>query len=332
MSTPTTDAAKPQAGPARGAKPQPPPAIVPDTTSAQRQALAQKYGLRPLNVRPPLGEYIRELARRRSFIRVMATSTAYARNQRNYLGQLWAILNPVLNATMYVLVFGLLLGINRGLENTIAFIVIGTFMFRFFEASVSGGSKSISGKTSLLRSLHFPRAVLPISSVLSQLATLLPAIVVMCGIALISGLVPNNETIHVTWWWLLIPAALAMMWVFNTGVAFIMARLVASTPDLDNIVSFVMRLLMFGSGVIFPVSHYVDNLKFGPVGTEIVSDILTYQPVAVYLYLMRSVVTNESTMPPDNGLMWALGGAWALLFFVVGFIIFWRGEEKYGRD
>jgi teichoic acid transport system permease protein len=54
--------------------------------------------------------------------------------------------------------------------------------------------------------------------------------------------------------------------------------------------------------------------------------------VAVYLYLMRSVVTNESTMPADNGLMWALGGAWAVLFFVVGFIVFWRGEEKYGRD
>jgi teichoic acid transport system permease protein len=43
-------------------------------------------------------------------------------------------------------------------------------------------------------------------------------------------------------------------------------------------------------------------------------------------------VTNESTMPPDNGLMWAFGGFWALLFFVVGFIVFWRGEEKYGRD
>ena len=332
MSTPTTDAAKPQAGPARSTKPQPPSPIVPSTTSAQRQALAQKYGLRPLNVRPPLREYIRELSRRRSFIRIMATSTAYARNQRNYLGQLWAILNPVLNAAMYVLVFGLLLGINRGLDNTIAFIVIGTFMFRFFEASVSGGSKSISGKTSLLRSLHFPRAVLPISSVLSQLATLLPAIVVMCGIALISGLVPKNETIHVTWWWLMVPVVLTMMWVFNTGVAFIMARLVASTPDLDNIISFVMRLLMFGSGVIFPVSHYVDNLSIGPAGQEIVSAILNYQPVAVYLYLMRSVIAQEEKMPPDNGLMWAFGGIWAVVFFVVGFIVFWRGEEKYGRD
>ncbi|MFC8943513.1 ABC transporter permease, partial [Streptomyces griseoincarnatus] len=244
---------------------------------------------------------------------------------------LWAVLNPVLNAAVYVLIFGILLHLNRGVSNSIAYIVIGVFMFRFVEASVSGGAKSISGKTQLLRSLHFPRAVLPMSTVLSLLTTLVPAIVVMCAITLLSGLIPTYKMVHVTWWWLLLPAAVALMWIFNTGLAFVMARLVASIPDLDNIIGFVMRVLMYASGVIFPVSHYVENLGVSETTKAVLTGVLDYQPIAVYLYLVRSVLLQEESFPP-SGLMWALGALWAVVFFVIGFIVFWRGEERYGRD
>lgn len=331
MSTPTTDAAAPAKPAASGDAKKPPPPLVPSTTSAERLALAKQHGLRPLNVRPPLGEYIRSLASRWAFIRVLATSTAYAKNQNNYLGQLWAVLNPILNAAVYVLIFGVLLHLSRGVSNSIAYIVIGVFMFRFVEASVSGGAKSISGKTQLLRSLHFPRAVLPMSTVLSLLTTLVPAIVVMCGITLLSGYIPTYAMVHVTWWWLLLPAAVALMWIFNTGLAFIMARMVASVPDLDNIIGFFMRVLMYASGVIFPVSHYVENLGVSETAKTILTGVLDYQPIAVYLYLVRSVLMQEDAFPP-SGLMWALGGVWAVVFFVIGFIVFWRGEERYGRD
>lgn len=332
MSNPTTDVAAPKAPPAKGGKKQPPPPIVPSTTSAERLALAAKYGLKPLNVRPSLGEYIRDVARRWPFIRVMASSTAYAKNQNNYLGQLWAVLNPILNAAVYVLIFGLILGVSRGVENTVAYIVIGVFMFRFVEASVTGGAKSISSKSQLLRSLHFPRAVLPISSVLSQLATLIPAIVVMCVIVLLSGFMADYSPERVTWWWLLLPAAVALLCLFNMGVAFLMARLVATTPDLDNIISFVMRLVMYASGVIFPVTNYVhDSLDLGGWRQTAVELIFDYQPVSVYLYLVRSTLMSEETIQPD-GTMWIMGGVWAVLFFVIGFIVFWRAEERYGRD
>jgi teichoic acid transport system permease protein len=331
VSNPTTDVAAPKSPPGKGGKPQPPPPIVPDATSAERLALAEKYGLKPLNVRPPLGEYIKDVARRWAFIRVMASSTAYAKNQNNYLGQLWAVLTPILNAAVYVLIFGIVLNVSRGVHNTVAFIVVGIFMFRFVEASVTGGAKSISGKSQLLRSLHFPRAVLPMSSVLSQFATLIPALVVMCGIVLLSGLLPAYDMERVTWWWLLLPVAVLLLVIFNTGIAFMMARLVATTPDLDNVIGFVMRLVMYASGVIFPVANYIDKLDLGGWRQVVVEGIFDYQPVAVYLHLVRSCVLSEETIPQD-GLMWALGVFWAVLFFVVGFIVFWRAEERYGRD
>ncbi|MFE6971747.1 ABC transporter permease [Isoptericola sp. NPDC057653] len=302
---------------------------MPDTTSQERLALAEQYGLHAMGVRPPLGRYIKDVASRWAFIRVLGTATAYSKNQNNYLGQLWAVLNPLLNAIVYVLIFGVLLQATRGLENAIAFITIGTFLYRFFEQSVHAGSRSIAQKSNLIRSLHFPRAVLPIAQVVSLLTTLVPALLVMLAIVLLSGLLPKYATVQVTWTWLLLPALIALLWIFNTGVAFVVARAVAITPDLDNIIGFVLRLVMYGSGVIFPVTHYVDNLPESVQGW--IGPILEYQPIGVFLYLGRSLLTQEPSMPHDPS-MWAWAAGWAVVAFAVGFIVFWRGEERYGRD
>ncbi|MDO8152719.1 ABC transporter permease [Isoptericola sp. b408] len=302
---------------------------MPATSSAERRAEAEKYGLTKMGVRPPLWTYIKDVARRGPFIRVLGTSTAYARNQNTYLGQLWAVLNPILNASVYVLIFGMLLNVSRGVDNTIAFIVIGVFLFRFVEQSVNGGAQSIAKRSNLIRSLHFPRAVLPLSNVMSHLTTLVPSLVVMCLIVLGSGLLPSYDPVPLTWEWLLLVPAVGLLWVFNMGIAFIMARLVAITPDLDNVISFVLRLTMYASGVIFPVVRYVNELPQWMQGWT--TTILEYQPVAVYLYLARASLMNEDAFLQDP-FKWWLGIIWAVVFFVAGFIIFWRGEERYGRD
>jgi teichoic acid transport system permease protein len=172
--------------------------------------------------------------------------------------------------------------------------------------------------------LQFPRAVLPIASVFSLLTTLIPSIIVMLAMVLGSGLLKKYPMVYPTWEWLLLPAVIALMWIFVTGLAFISSRIVAITPDLDNLIGFVMKFVMYGSGVMFPVSHYAGSHR-------ILGLFLDYQPFAVYLYLGRQVLTDEPAFPNDPW-MWVAAAGWALLFFVGGFIFFWRGEERYGRD
>src|SRR5699024_4116736 len=119
---------------------------------------------------PRLVPYVKELWKRRSFIQVLASSKAEAENQNTYLGQIWALVSPTINASVYVLIFGFLLTVGRaGIENTIAFIVVGVFMFRFFERSVMAGSHSLNKNMNLVRSVNFPRAVLPAAGVLAEL-------------------------------------------------------------------------------------------------------------------------------------------------------------------
>ena len=317
----TVDESGPSAPPAPPAPPAPLERIY-DEDSVKRAVLDND--LEQIGVRPRLTTYFREMWRYRPLVQVMAVSKAEAENQNTYLGQVWSLVSPTINALVYVLIFGFLLKIGReGIENTIAFIVVGVFMFRFFERSVMAGAHSLQKNMNLVRSVQFPRAVLPTAGVLAELTMLLPALVVMCVISYLSGFLPVAGKVTIDWYWLLLFPAVLLMWVFSTGCAFISARLVAQTPDVDNLLPHVMRILMYASGVIFSVDRFVSQFSWG--------FLMEYQPVAVYLYLVRSSLLNEPAYPPD-AFMWLLGVLWALLFSVLGFLFFWAGEERYGRD
>lgn len=285
--------------------------------------LAEELGLHRIGARPKLGAYLRSLWSRRQFIWTMATAHAYARNRDNYLGQFWHILNPLLWAAVYFTVFGVILGTRRDVENFIAFLVIGVFLFRFVSSTFSGGAKAISGNLSLVRSLHFPRAVLPISTVLAEFLILIPAVVVMVLIVAASGSFYGDVDSDPMWSWLLLPLAVLLLYLFCTGVGMIIARLVADVRDLANLLPFINRLLFYLSGVFFSL-----EVRFG----EALGPLLPYaehQPVAVYLSLARSAMLEEF---PLDGTMWLFGVGWALLALIGGFLFFWRAEERYGRD
>lgn len=282
--------------------------------SARLADLAAQHGLHVLGRRPRLRAYTRELWERRAFVWVMATSRAYSRNQNNYLGQIWGALNPLLLAAVYYLVFGLLLGTTGGVENYPGFLVIGIFLFTFIASSLQAGANSVLNNVSLIRALKFPRAVLPLSVTLSELVTLLPALAVMVVLVAVTGE-------PVTWEWLTLVPAIVLAQVFNTGAAFVLARVVVGARDLRNIVPLAIRLLRYVSGVFFSIAHYVDQGLLGA--------IMYYQPVAVYLNLARSALLEEFDATWD---LWVAGGVWALLLIGVGYVVFWQAEERYGRD
>jgi teichoic acid transport system permease protein len=276
--------------------------------------LAARHGLTKVGSRPTLPSYVRSIWSRRAFLWVMASSRTYSRNQNNVLGQLWTVLNPLIVASVYLLVFGVILDTTGGTENYVGFVTVGIFIFTAIAASMTAGSTAITNNINVVRALSFPRAILPLSVALSEMLTLLPAIGVMIVIVLLSG-----ESI--TWAWLLLPVTLAMVLLFSAGCSMLAARIVVGARDLRNLIPVAIRLLRYVSGVFFSIEHYVGAFTWGAV--------LEYQPVAVYLTLLRSTLLAEVPATPS---VWIAGGLWAVLFFVVGFVVFWGAEEKYGRD
>mgnify|MGYP001221494768 CR=1 FL=1 len=278
--------------------------------------LAREHGLTKVGERPGLITYIRQMWAYRGFLWTMSTAKSYSQYQNNYLGQLWTILSPLTLAAVYYVVFVMMLRTTGDIQNSVSFLVIGIFIFLSISATLSSGANSILNNTNVVRSLQFPRAVLPVSVSISEMINLLPAIVVMYLIVLATGETP-------TWGWLGVPAVLVLILVFTAGACMMAARIIVAARDLRNFIPMVTRVLRYGSGVFFPVA--LAQERFG----EVVGIIVEYQPVALYLNLARFCLMSEVRVTHFD---WLLGLGWAVLFFVVGFLVFWSAEHQYGRD
>ncbi|MEU5400121.1 ABC transporter permease [Streptomyces sp. NPDC005963] len=282
--------------------------------------LATKYGLTVSGARPGLIEYVRQLWGRRHFILAFSQAKLTAQYSKAKLGQLWQVVTPLLNALVYFLIFGLILEANRGMavEVYIPFLVTGVFVFTFTQSSVMAGVRSISGNLGLVRALHFPRASLPVSFALQQLQQLLFSMIVLLLIVIGFGSYPQLS-------WLLVLPALVLQFVFNAGLALIMARLGSKTPDLAQLMPFIMRTWMYASGVMFSIPLMLEDKPAW------IADLLQWNPAAIYMDLIRFALIDDygSSNLPDH--VWAFAVGWAVLFGVCGFVYFWKAEERYGR-
>ncbi|MGN0120411.1 MAG: ABC transporter permease [Streptomyces albidoflavus] len=284
--------------------------------------LAEKYGLSVSGARPGLLAYVKQLWGRRHFILAFSQAKLTAQYSQAKLGQLWQVVTPLLNAAVYFFIFGVLLGARKGIPEHVyvPFLVTGVFVFTFTQSSVMSGVRSISGNLGLVRALHFPRASLPISFSLQQLQQLLFSMIVLVAIVMGFGSYP-------TWSWLLVLPALTLQFVFNTGLALIFARLGSKTPDLAQLMPFVMRTWMYASGVMFSIPAMLAD-KDLPLW---LTDLLQWNPAAIYVDLVRFALIDDYTREYLPEHVWFIALGWALVVGVAGFVYFWKSEERYGR-
>ncbi|CCB77625.1 MULTISPECIES: ABC transporter permease [Streptomycetaceae] len=280
--------------------------------------LAEKYGLSVSGARPGLPEYVRQLWGRRHFIAAYSMAKLSAQFTKARLGQLWNVMTPLLNAAVYWLIFGVLLGTDHGIDNFIAYLVTGIFVFTFTQSSILAGTRAISDNLGLVRALHFPRACLPISVTLIQLQQLLYSMVVLVAIVLMTGEVPQMS-------WLLIIPSLLLQSVFNIGAAMFVARVGSKLTDLTQLMPFLLRTWMYVSGVFYSINNVAKHLPHW------VSVVLDVNPAAVYIDLMRYAMIDSFTSAQLPHHVWIAAVAWAAVAGVGGFVFFWKAEEQYGR-
>src|SRR5690625_5096855 len=113
--------------------------------------------LEPVSVRTDLATYIRELYERRHFILADSRARVASRGRQMILGQAWLVLKPMLDAGVYLIVFGLVLQTSRGIDFFLGYLIIGVFLFQFTARSLSQGANSLVDGRALIRAFRFPR-------------------------------------------------------------------------------------------------------------------------------------------------------------------------------
>lgn len=276
----------------------------------------ETQGLQPIGEKANLRDYFGELRQRRHYIWRESKNKVLSKSSNTFLGPLWLIVNPLLLAAFYWVIFGIVLGISRGMDNFVAFVIIGILMFRFSSGIINESTKVIASSRSMIKAFSYPRAAIPISLVIRE--TLAQFLVMAVMLVMILA-IPPHATIDATW--LFFPAVFSFQILINLGIAFFFSRIGYKVPDFAQAMSFVTRILMYGSGVIFPVERFLEN--------ETALAIVQANPIYILLDAYRSILMDNTVPPPAT--WWSLA-AWAAGLLVVGFIYFWRGEEEYARE
>ncbi|MFF0431792.1 ABC transporter permease [Streptomyces sp. NPDC004327] len=296
------------------------PAAPAALTSEELRALARRHGLTVSGARPSLPSYVRQLWSRRDFITAFATAKLTAQYSQAKLGQIWQVMTPLLNAAVYYVIFGVLMDVKKGIADYVPFLLTGVFAWTFTSQTIMTGTRAISGNLGLVRALHFPRASLPIALAIQQLQQLLFSLGALVAILVCFGEYPRPS-------WLLAIPALLLQTLFSTGLALVMARWAAKTPDIAQLMPFILRTWMYASGVMWSIAH----LTKGRDLPHAVIVALQANPAAVYIDLLRYALVESfhaSLLPPH---VWALAAGWAVVAFAGGFVYFWKAEETYGR-
>lgn len=267
-----------------------------------------------VGARPPLGSYIRGLYQRRYFIVAESRAKAHGSIKGTALGKLWLILEPFLNAGIYYLIFAVLLQFDRGMDNFVAYLVIGVSFFGFLSRHVGSAANIIPSGKNLIRAFTFPRASLVFSFTLRQILDFLPT---MFATILFIVVIPPH--VMPSWTWLLFPLVFLLAIPFAMGIAFISATLTTLVKDLKFIWPLVTRFWFYGSGVFWSVTMF-DN--------PVYQDIMMANPGWVFLELSRQTLA-WGEVPPLG--LWLYFGAWSIGMFAVGFLVFWSQEEKFGE-
>jgi teichoic acid transport system permease protein len=271
--------------------------------------------LRPIHADPGVLRYLGQMWRRRHLATAIPMEEIRVSHQNTLLGNIWHLGNPVITVGVYYLIFVVVLDANRGVDNVLLWMTVGVFSYHLTTKTVMAGAKSISGNQGLMRSIRFPRALLPVSVAIEKMITFSFELAVLAVLALATG-----ESISFRW--LALPLVLFLHTLLNLGGAFITARMNDAFQDLQQIIPFVFRLGGFMSGVMFPLSRITDSQM-----PEWLKSVVLMNPIIAILELYRWVFLG---LDINMTRFWS-SVAFSVVLLISGFLFFRSAESRYGR-
>ncbi len=171
--------------------------------------------------------------------------------KQTILGPLWFFINPIFTTVVYLIVFGNIANLSTDGAPKILFYLAGVTLWNYFSSSLGSTSNVFVGNASIFGKVYFPRLVMPITIVISNLmrfgVQFLLFLVVFFYYWYKGEVTPN-------WWVLFTPIFILMMSLFALGVGMIFSSLTTKYRDLSMLLTFGISLYMYATPVIYPTS------------------------------------------------------------------------------
>jgi ABC-2 type transport system permease protein len=210
------------------------------------------------------------------------------------LGFVWSFVRPLLVFGVLLVVFTQVFRLGSEVENYAPMLLLNILLFDFFSEATQQASTSVVRSEGIVRKMQFPRLVIPLSVVLTNLMHLGLSLIVVFAFLLIYGVDP-------VWTWLLLPVILATLLMLTTGVALLLSAVYVRIRDIGIVWAVLTTILFYASPILYPI-------EFAP---ESFQDLIAINPLTPLFEQTREWIID----PNAPGAVEALGGnTWLLIF------------------
>ncbi|MBC6941291.1 MAG: hypothetical protein DWB45_01020 [Xanthomonadales bacterium] len=213
---------------------------------------------------------------RRHLIELIAFSTyaeLRAEAARSYLGLIWWVLEPAMMMAAFWLVFDVIL--HSGGPDYIPFLLIGLTVWQWMKSCITHGGYAIWSNLPMVRQVALPPLVFALIAMLADTVKFLIIFALLVAILWMLGYPPNAQ------YWAL-PILFLAIFLAAAGAGFVVAALVPLVPDLRFVIEQVLMVVMFLSGVVFPLTQVPESLQW----------LMALNPVAVVMDDARAILMH----------------------------------------
>ena len=243
--------------------------------------------------------------------------------KQTILGPLWYLIQPLFTSVIFTLVFNNIAGITTGSVPPFLFNLAGITIWNYFKECLTATSDTFKKNEAIFGKVYFPRVIMPISIVISNLLKF--AIQIFIFICFYIYYYYNGYSISPNKYILFFPILILAMGMLGLGLGMIISSMVTKYRDLTFLVSFGVQLLMYLSAVMYPLDlmrEKLVNLEKGYDYTWVVDA----NPIAHLIEFGRFIVLNDGTYS-SFGMVYT--AVFTIIIFFLGLLIFNKTEKSF---
>jgi lipopolysaccharide transport system permease protein len=257
----------------------------------------------------------REILEYRDLLKLLVKRDLLAIYKQTILGPLWFIIQPLLTTVVFTIVFGTVAKLPTDGVPHFVFYMSGTILWNYFQGVLNHGAGSLVMNTNVLLKVYFPRLIIPLSGVFTNLAHLALNFVLFLGFYF--WFLAQGSTMSPNVWLLLFPVLILQCGLLGLGFGLWISAVTIKYRDLRFALPFLIQLWMYATPIVYPASLVVrPSLKL----------LLWLNPMTAVVEFSRYGFTGQgSANLPGLALSWAV----TLLVLVSGLFLFNKAQRNF---
>jgi lipopolysaccharide transport system permease protein len=255
------------------------------------------------------GVDLRELWKYRDLLMILAGRDVKLRYKQTLLGVIWVVMQPLVAALIFALMFGRFAKLPSDGHPYLLFIFGGVAIWNYFAGVLQRAGNSLITDSRLITKVYFPRLAIPLASTFSALIDLAVSLAVLGVLLVIYRVTP-------TWRLLTLPLFIALAAVTATGVSLWLAALNVRYRDFVHAMPFMLQAWMFASPVAYATTIVPERWRL----------LYGLNPAVAFIEGTRWAVLGTSSLTPQ---MVGVSVAFSAAVFVAGAFFFRRVERTF---